>query len=196
MQSASVSIHLRQNFSTKIKDFSPRAGGRRRGQVCYREFNISYTSASSDAMAKKKFPLVTSKTCPPFISFFFLFVFFFSPKLNTTVKIHRAQRIHICSTRYTLYKLDREKSTERLSAVAPPARGRCCHPAQRMGPLLRAQWGHESKQGGDSDYPARLFPFAIPFHGGVLQAWLGEVFLLQQWEFEEPFFFWTFSAVF
>jgi len=59
----------------------------------------------------KKFPLVTSKMCPQFIFF---------PKLNTTVKIHRAQRIHICSSRYTLYKLDRYNSTECLNPRGSP----------------------------------------------------------------------------
>lgn len=47
--------------------------------------------------------------------------YFFFPKMNTTVKIHRAQRVHVCSTRHTLYKLDMENSTERLNpAVLPP----------------------------------------------------------------------------
>lgn len=44
----------------------------------------------------------------------------FFPKLNTTVKIHRAQRIHICSTRYTLYKLDMYNSTECLNPRGSP----------------------------------------------------------------------------
>lgn len=64
----------------------------------------------------KKFPLVTSKTCPQFIFF---------PKLNTTVKIHRAQRIHICSTRYTLYKLDMYNSTECLNPPGSPPTKKC-----------------------------------------------------------------------
>lgn len=64
----------------------------------------------------KKFPLVTSKTCPQFIFF---------PKLNTTVKIHRAQRIHICSTRYTLYKLDMYNSTECLNPRGSPTTKKC-----------------------------------------------------------------------
>lgn len=62
---------------------------------------------------KKKVPLVTSKRCPHFIIFFF-------PKMNTTVKIHRAQRVHVCSTRHTLYKLDMENSTERLNPRGSP----------------------------------------------------------------------------
>lgn len=45
---------------------------------------------------------------------------YFFPKLNTTVKIHRAQRIHICSTRYTLYKLDMYNSTECLNPRGSP----------------------------------------------------------------------------
>lgn len=46
---------------------------------------------------------------------------YFFPKLNTTVKVHRAQRIHICSTRYTLYKLDMYNSTECLNPRGSPA---------------------------------------------------------------------------
>ncbi|KAH1184718.1 hypothetical protein KIL84_012659 [Mauremys mutica] len=42
------------------------------------------------------------------------------PKMNTTVQIHRAQKIHICSTHYTLYKLDTYNSTECLSPHSPP----------------------------------------------------------------------------
>lgn len=45
---------------------------------------------------------------------------YFFPKMNTTVKIHRAQRIHICSTRYTLYKLDMYNSTECLNPCGSP----------------------------------------------------------------------------
>lgn len=66
------------------------------------------------AKTKKKFPLLPAKGAHT------LFFFFF-PKMNTTVKIHRAQRVHVCSTRHTLYKLDMENSTERLNpAVLPP----------------------------------------------------------------------------
>lgn len=75
---------------------------------------IHFSIAWCNGKNKKKVPLVTSKRCPHFIYLFF-------PKMNTTVKIHRAQRVHVCSTRHTLYKLDMENSTERLNpAVLPP----------------------------------------------------------------------------
>lgn len=59
---------------------------------------------------QKNFPLLPAKRVHTL----------FFPKMNTTVKIHRAQRIHICSTRYTLYKLDMYNSTECLNPCGSP----------------------------------------------------------------------------
>lgn len=85
---------------------------------------IHFSIAWCNGKNKKKVPLVTSKRCPHFIYLFF-------PKMNTTVKIHRAQRVHVCSTRHTLYKLDMENSTERLNPRGSPTTK--CVPADKTG---------------------------------------------------------------
>lgn len=126
----------------------------------------------------KKFPLVTSKTCPQFIFF---------PKLNTTVKIHRAQRIHICSTRYTLYKLDMYNSTECLNPRGSPTTKKCLDERdgeseraaggavsvllgdvlQRTSQLVQAQWRRKNQSKGRLRLSRRLLFGFFPLPVGM-----------------------------
>lgn len=102
---------------------------------------------------------------------------YFFPKMNTTVKIHRAQRIHICSTRYTLYKLDMYNSTECLNPCGSPttksvSNGQDCESERQntwssvpssTADLVQCTSVHTGtakmkiKARVESDYPANLF---------------------------------------
>lgn len=82
-------------------------GWGKRVWVCYQEFNIF------------QHRLMQWQKISPCYQQNVSTIYFF-PKLNTTVKIHRAQRIHICSTHYTLYKLDRYNLQNASTPVVLP----------------------------------------------------------------------------
>lgn len=168
--------------------------GGKRGQICYQEINtFQHCLMQWQNNNNNKIPLVTSKRCPHFIVFLF-------PKMNTTVKIHRAQRIHICSTRHTLDKLDMDNSTQRLNPCGSPTTQRvpvdqmvskvvqrCPIPCSRCWPVSFSSYRHSK---GESQSKRRFSSSCqLTDSSWCTPSWLHKVLLLRHWKLDQAFSF-------